>query len=81
MTSRTRSHARVLKIGAVYLDSYHRVLVTVEDHEIVDGRRTGRVIVCGADGVERFPRRWYAREQDLVDPPAAVLAARSGAET
>ena len=66
----------VIKVGATYLDTYHSVVVTVEDHEIVGGHRTGRLVVIGADGVERFPRRWYTREQDLVELPSLVLPPR-----
>jgi hypothetical protein len=64
---------RILKVGETYLDRSRGVLVTMEDHEIVAGRRTGRVIVCAADGVLRFPRRWYCREPDLVEPPRSAL--------
>ena len=45
-------------------------------HEIVGGHRTGRVIVIGADGVERFPRRWLTREQDLLELPSLTLPPR-----
>jgi hypothetical protein len=67
---------RIIKVGAKYLDTYHSIVVTVEDHEIVAGRRTGRLVVIGADGVERFPRRWYTREQDLVELPSVSLPLR-----
>ncbi len=67
---------RIIKIGGTYLDTYHSIVVTVEDHEIVGGRRTGRVIVIGADGVERFPRRWLTREQDLLELPSLTLPPR-----
>jgi hypothetical protein len=67
-------HRRILKVGATYLDRSRGVLVTLEDHEIVGGRRTGRVIVCAADGVLRFPRRWHCREPDLVPPPRGFTA-------
>ena len=65
---------RVLKMGDTYLDRSRGVLVTLEDHEVRGGRRTGRVIVCAADGVLRFPRRWYCREPDLVRPPRGATA-------
>ncbi len=67
---------RIIKVGATYLDTYHSIVVTVEDHEIVGGHRTGRVVVIGADGVARFPRRWYTREQDLVELPSVILSPR-----
>ncbi len=65
---------RILKVGETYLDRSRGVLVTMEDHEIVHGRRTGRVVVCAADGVLRFPRRWYCRVPDLVDPPRSAVS-------
>ncbi len=67
---------RIVRVGATYLDTYHSIVVTVEDHEIVGGHRTGRVVVIGADGVERFPRRWYTRELDLVELPSLVTPPR-----
>lgn len=70
-------HRRILKVGETYLDRSRGVLVTMEDHEIVGGRRTGRVVVCAADGVLRFPRRWYCRTPDLVEPPRST-ASRPG---
>ena len=65
---------RTLKVGETYLDRSRGVLVTMEDHEIVGGRRTGRVVVCAADGVQRFPRRWYCRTPDLVEPPRSAVS-------
>ncbi len=80
MTKRTKRAPapakRIIKVGATYLDTYHSIVVTVEDHEIVGGKRTGRVVVIGADGVERFPRRWYTREQDLVELPSIAAPPR-----
>ena len=80
MTKRSRREVvvprRIIKIGAMYLDTYHSVVVTVEDQEIVGGRMTGRLIVIGADGVERFPRRWLTREQDLVELPSITQPPR-----
>jgi hypothetical protein len=67
---------RIIKVGATYLDTYHSIVVTVEDHEIVAGHRTGRLVVIGADGVERFPRRWYTRERDLAELPSLARAPR-----
>jgi hypothetical protein len=75
----TTSHRRVLKVGETYFDRSRGVLVTLEDHEIREGRRTGRVVVCAADGVLRFPRRWYCREPDLVRPPRAATIGHTGA--
>ena len=75
-TRKTKSEAqhRILKVGETYLDRSRGVLVTMEDHEIVGGRRTGRVVVCAADGVMRFPRRWYCRVPDLVTPPRSAVS-------
>jgi hypothetical protein len=58
---------RLIRIGGEYRDTVRDVLVTAEDHEISHGRRTGRVVVCAADGKERFPRRWYCAATDLED--------------
>ena len=67
--TQSKSQRRILKVGETYLDRSRGVLVTMEDHEIVGGRRTGRVVVCAADGVQRFPRRWFCRAPDLVEQP------------
>jgi hypothetical protein len=72
-------HRRILKVGATYLDRSRGVLVTLKDYEVVDGRRTGRVVVRAADGVLRFPRRWYCREPDLVPPPRGGTTGQPGA--
>jgi len=53
-------------IGDTYCDTHRNVLVTVEDHEFVGGRRTGRVSLLSRRR-ERFPRRWICPEQDLVE--------------
>ena len=58
---------RIIKVGALYRDTAHGVTVTAEDHEIRDGHRTGRILVCAADGKARFPRRWYCRDTDLSE--------------
>jgi hypothetical protein len=63
----TVTSRRIFKAGGLYLDLARSVLVTVEGHEIRDGRRTGRVIVCAADGRIRIPLRWYAGESELVE--------------
>lgn len=70
---------RVIQVGGTYRDTSHGVVVTVEDHEIRGGKRTGRLVVLGADGMERFPRRWYCREQDLVALPPVPDTSRRGA--
>ena len=72
--TRSGAQGRILKVGETYLDRSRGVLVTMEDHEIVGGRRTGRVVVCAADGVLRFPRRWYCRTPDLVEPPRSAVS-------
>jgi hypothetical protein len=72
--SAAHKQCRVLKVGDMYLDRSRGVLVTLEEHEIRAGRRTGRVIVCAADGVLKFPRRWYCREPDLVPPSSGATA-------
>jgi hypothetical protein len=74
----TPRHRRILKVGETYLDRSRGVLVTLEDHEIVGGRRTGRVVVCAADGVLRFPPRWLCREPDLVPPPGGGTGGHPG---
>lgn len=69
--SRTRANAvvpdRIIKIGGLYRDTARGVVVEAEDHEILGGRRTGRIVVCAADGEERFPRRWYCQAADLAE--------------
>ena len=69
--SRTRADPvvldRIIKIGGLYRDTARGVLVEAEDHEILGGRRTGRIVVCAADGKERFPRRWYCHAADLAE--------------
>lgn len=77
----TESRQRILKVGGTYLDRSRGVLVTLEDHEIRGGRRTGRVVVAAADGVLRFPRRWYCREPDLVPPRQSAAIGTPGAQS
>ena len=72
--TRSGAQGRILKVGETYLDRSRGVLVTMEDHEIVGGRRTGRVLVCAADGVQRFPQRWYCRGPDLVEQPHSAAS-------
>jgi hypothetical protein len=69
-----RSQQSILKLGETYLDRSRGVVVTLEEFEVTEGRRTGRVVVCAADGVLRFPRRWYCREPDLVERPVRSSA-------
>jgi hypothetical protein len=73
---------RIIKVGGTYRDSHRGALVTVEDHELVGGKRTGRVIVIGAGVGEHFPRRWICPAEDLVEleevrPEADPAARRS----
>lgn len=58
--------AVIIKIGATYRDRAG-ILVVAEDFELGPQGRTGRVIVCAADGVLRFPRRWFCRADELVE--------------
>ena len=58
---------RIIKIGGFYRDTARDVLVSAEDLEILQGRRTGRIVVCAADGRERFPRRWYCHAAALAE--------------
>jgi hypothetical protein len=58
---------RIIKIGGLYRDTARGVLVEAEDHEILGGQRTGRIVVCAADGKERFPRRWYCQAAALAE--------------
>ena len=60
---------RVIKIGGLYRDTARDIPVSAEDHEILQGRRTGRIVVCAADGRERFPRRWLCKAADLEEFP------------
>jgi len=58
---------RIIKVGGLYRDAVRSVNVTAEDHEILDGHRTGRILVCASDGKFRFPRRWYCDATDLAE--------------
>jgi len=66
---------RIIKVGGLYLDLVRSILVTVEDHEAREGRRTGRVVVCSADDRIRYPLRWYCQESELVE--AEILASET----
>jgi hypothetical protein len=60
---------RVFRVGGTYRCRGSGLLVTAEDHEIVRGRRTGRVLVRAEDSTSRVPVRWYCTPSDLEDPP------------
>ena len=64
---------RIIKVGGLYRDMARGVPVTAEDHEIRDGHRTGRILVCAADGKQRFPGRWYCRAADLKEAQEEIL--------
>jgi len=64
---------RIIKVGGVYRDVVRGVTVTAEDHEVQGGRRTGRILVCAAEGNPRLPRRWYCREADLAEVQQDLL--------
>lgn len=69
---------RIVRVGGLYLDLVRSILVTVEDHEARDGRRTGRVMVCSADERIRYPLRWYCQETELIE--AEVLSPPTGTD-
>jgi hypothetical protein len=78
-TRKAEATRRIIKVGETYRDVHRGALVTVEDHEIVGGRRTGRVIVSGAGPGEHVLRRWVCPAEDLVEmdeAPAAGTPAR-----
>jgi hypothetical protein len=58
---------RVIKIGGLYRETVRAVTVTAEDHEIVGGHRTGRILVRAASGNDPFQRRWYCGDVALVE--------------
>ncbi len=73
MTARRRTvpapaPAPLIRLGALYRDR-RGALVTAEDFEFGPRGRTGRVIVCAADGLLRFPRRWLCRAAELTEVP------------
>jgi hypothetical protein len=72
----TTTTQRMIRVGGLYLDLVRSILVTVEDPEAREGRRTGRVLVCSADDRIRYPLRWYCQEADLVE--AEILASGKG---
>ena len=58
---------RVIRMGGTYRCRGSGLLVTAEDHEIVGGHRTGRVLVRAEDSTSRVPVRWYCDPSDLND--------------
>lgn len=58
---------RVLRVGATYRLRAGGALVTAEDHEILEGRRTGRILVRAADVGGRMPVRWFSEPWELED--------------
>jgi hypothetical protein len=74
-TRKAEATRRIIKVGETYRDVNCGALVTVEDHEIVGGKRTGGVIVIGAGAGEHVPRRWVCPAEDLAEMDAALPAA------
>ena len=58
---------RVFRMGGTYRCRGSGLFVTAEDHEIVGGHRTGRVLVRAEDAASRVPVRWYCDPSDLND--------------
>ena len=58
---------RVFRVGATYRLKAGGALVTAEDHEILGGRRTGRILVRAADVGCRMPVRWYSEPSELEE--------------
>jgi hypothetical protein len=61
------SAARVFRVGATYRLKGGGALVTAEDHEILGGRRTGRILVRAVDAGNRMPVRWYSEPSELEE--------------
>ncbi len=59
--------ARVFRVGATYRLKSGGALVTAEDHEIVGGHRTGRILVRASDVGTRMPVRWFSEPSELED--------------
>jgi hypothetical protein len=66
-TKKAEASKPIIKVGETYRDAHRDALVTVEDHEMVGGKRTGRVVVIGAGVGEHFPRRWICPAEDLIE--------------
>jgi len=66
---------RIIKVGETYRDVRRGALATVLDHEIVGGKRTGRLVVMGAGAGEHVPRCWICRGEDLVEIEESLHAA------
>ncbi len=65
----------VIKIGGLYRDRTSGLLVTAEDHELREGRRTGRIVVRAADATLRFPLWLSCRGEDLVEAEVESVSA------
>ena len=65
--AKSASQKRIIKVGETYRDTRRGALATVLDHEIVGGKRTGRVIVMGAKPGEHVPQPWVSAAEDLVE--------------
>ena len=61
----------VFKVGATYTELATGRSVTVVDHEVKRGGRTGRLVVETADGA-RDGRRWAVRAAALAELEAAA---------
>ena len=58
---------RVFRVGGTYRLKAGGALVTAEDHEILGGRRTGRILVRASDAGGRMPVRWYSEPSELEE--------------
>ena len=82
-TRKVEASKRIIRVGETYRDAHRDALVVVEDHEIIGGKRTGRVIVIGAGAGEQFPRRWICPAEDLVavEIPPGPEVSPAGSDT
>jgi hypothetical protein len=78
--TKVAKQGRIIKVGETYRDVTRGALATVLDHEIVGGKRTGRVIVMGTRAGEHFPQPWISAAKDLVEieEPRPGSASRGG---
>jgi len=74
---KTARQGRIIKVGETYRDVRRGALATVLDHEIVGGKRTGRLIVMGARPGEHVPQPWISAAEDLVEIEESRPAAAS----